>query len=134
MSELLELSPFEDVANDVEEIEYIKGLLKMGHVIGYKNNTFAPNRFLTVDEFYIMCANPDIFKEKRALKYKDMVLLAREFAKNNNILINNASGNEIIKLAREHDIKIDEDKIKDSKKIKRIDVIKLIYELSKKVG
>lgn len=134
VSELLELSPFEDVSNNTSEMKYIKELLKLGHVIGYKNNTFAPDKFITEDEFYIMCANPDIFRQKKALTYKEMALIAKDFAIKNNIILNNSSGNALLEVAKKHGIKVNEELFNGKKNIKRIDTVELIYELSKKVG
>ena len=133
VSELLEMSPFEDVKNNCEEMTYIKSLLNRNHTIGYRNNTFAPDRFISADEFMIMCTNPMLFREKRALSYKDIALIAKNFAKENGIYIKNASGNALLDIAHSKGIDIDETKLKDKKKVKRIDAVELISKLTEKI-
>ncbi len=129
VSELMQLSPFEDVKNNCEEMTYIKKLLEKNHTIGYRNNTFAPDRFITADEFMIMLTKPELFREKRALSYKDMVLIAQQ----NSIKPKNASGNALLDIAMAKGIDIDETKLKDKKKVKRIDAVELICSLSEKI-
>ena len=132
VSELMEKSPFEDVSDKCEEMKYIKSLLKKGHVIGYKNNTFAPERTITTDEFAIMCAEGDIFKVRGALSYKDMASLAREYAFTHSILPKNASGNALLDIAMKKGVNIDETKLKDKKTISRLNAAELIWALSEK--
>ena len=129
VSELMQLSPFEDVKNNCEEIEYIKRLLERNHTIGYRNNTFQPDRHITTDEFMIMATKPELFREKRALSYKDMVSIAKE----NSIKPKNATGNALLEIALSNGIDIDELKLKDKKKVKRIEAIELICKLSEKI-
>lgn len=129
VSELMQLSPFEDVKNNCEEIEYIKRLLERNHTIGYRNNTFQPNRYITTDEFMIMTTKPELLREKRALSYKDMVSIAEQ----NGIKPKNATGNALLEIALSNGIDIDELKLKDKKKVKRIEAIELICKLSEKI-
>ena len=129
VSELLEMSPFEDIKNDCEEMKYIKKLLEKNHTIGYRNNTFAPDRIITADEFMIMLTKPELFREKRVLSYKDMVLISQQ----NNIKLENASGNELLDIALTKGVNIDEAKLKDKKNVKRIDAVELISVLSEKL-
>ncbi len=129
VSELMQLSPFEDVKNNCEEIGYIKKLLEKNHTIGYRNNTFQPDRYITTDEFMIMAAKPELFREKRALSYKDMASIAQQ----NTITPKNATGNALLDIALSYGIDVDELKLKDKKKVKRIDAIELICKLSEKI-
>lgn len=129
VSELMQLSPFEDVKNNCEEIGYIKKLLERNYTIGYRNNTFQPDRHITSDEFMIMTTNPKLFREKRALSYKDMVLIAQK----NGIKPKNATGNALLEIAFSNGIDINEQKLKDKKKVKKIDAIELICKLSEKI-
>lgn len=130
VSELLELSPFEDVMNNIPEIRYIKRLLSMEHTIGYKNNTFAPDRFITADEFCVMCTDPILFRESQKMTYTDMVRIAREYANNKKILIEDATGNELLNVAMTLGVPIDESELKDKKKVRRIDAVELIAVVS----
>lgn len=133
VSELLEKSPFEDVKNDCEEIKYISGLLKKNHTIGYRNNTFAPDRFITADEFMIMCTDPVLFRERRAFSSGDMTAIARAFSEKHNIVPKNASGNALLDIAMAVGADIDEAKLKDKKRVKRKDAVELIFGLTEKL-
>ena len=81
VSALLARSPFEDLPSDCPEMEDIRLLLSRGQVIGYRSNTFSPSRPLTADEFYIMAADPAIFRQARPLSYGEMKRLARAYAR-----------------------------------------------------
>ncbi len=130
VSSLLELSPFEDVENNAKEMVYIKKLLAKNHTIGYKNNTFAPNRDLTLGEFNLMCTPPEFFKEKRAMSYKDLELIARNYATKNHIMPKTFDGNALLDIAMAKGADVDENRLKDKRKIKRIDAIELVSALS----
>lgn len=134
VSELLQMSPFEDVKNNCKEIKYIKELLNKNHTIGYKNNTFAPERIITSEEFMIMCAKPEIFMQNKKMTYKDIVELAKKNAQKEKIDIKSARGNEMLDLASKIGINIDEKLLKDKEKIKRIEAIELIAKIAEKVG
>ena len=47
-----------------------------------------------------------------------------------NIRLENAGGNELLRIAKENGIHTDESKLKDKKNIKRIDAVELIAALS----
>ena len=130
VSELLEISPFEDVRNDCEELPHIKKLLDMEHTVGYRNNTFAPQRYITADEFAVMCTDPALFREKRAMSYRDMTAIARTHLDSKNVHIRDASGNALLHIAMAKGVAIDESKLKDKKNVKRIDAVELIAALS----
>ncbi len=134
VSELLNMCPFEDISNECEKIDYIRELLKFNHVIGYKNNTFQPNRYLTIDEFYIMCCNPELFKVKTKITYSEMVNIAKKYAKDNNITIDAVNSKSLIRIAERMDLNIDTKSLKNKNKISRIEAIELIYAIVKKVG
>lgn len=130
VSELLELSPFEDVKNDCDEMVYIKKLLKKGYTIGYRNNTFAPDKPITKNEFMIMLTPPELFRVNKALSYNDIKNIARDYAKENNIVPKNASGNALLEIAVSKGVEIDNKKFENKKKIKRIDAVELICKLT----
>lgn len=54
VSELLKLSPFEDVDTDSDYLPRLVELDQAGYIIGYKNNTFQPKRLLTKGELLMM--------------------------------------------------------------------------------
>jgi len=59
VSELLSRSPFTDIDDWAECFEAVRGLEQAGYCIGYRNNTFQPDRFLTRGELAMMAAPPD---------------------------------------------------------------------------
>lgn len=132
VSKLMEMSPFEDVSDDSEYFSHIKKLLDHNHVIGYKNNTFAPEKYIDADEFMIMCADPEIFKVNKALSYRDMLSLAKAYAKENNLVpAKKTLGNALLDVAMKHGVNADEMRLKDKNKIKRADAVSLIASLIK---
>lgn len=76
VSQLLDLSPFEDVSEGWEIYESVRRLVKRGYCIGYKDNTFQPNRALTKGELAMMVTEPSSFKklpdELESLPYHDV--------------------------------------------------------------
>ena len=133
VSELLDISPFEDISEDTEGFEYVKKLAQKGNVTGYRNNTFQPERILTSDEFLIMISKPEIFRENKKLTYSDMVKIAKAEAEKNGITINKFNGNFLLDIAMKKGVNVDELKLKDKDKIKRIDASELILNLSETI-
>ena len=103
-------------------------------VIAYKNNTFAPDRIITADEFMIMCTKPELFMQNKKMTYKDLTEIARKNASKENINLKVANGNEMLNIASKLGIDIEENKLKDKEKVKRIEAIELIAKISEKVG
>lgn len=130
VSELLDRSPFEDVRNDCEELSYIKKLLSMKHTVGYRNNTFAPERFITADEFRIMCTDPALFRVRSAMSYIEMTRVAKDFTESKKIRLQSASGNEMLGVAMALGVSVDERRLKDKKNVKRMDAAELIAAVS----
>lgn len=54
VSELLGESPFEDYGTEHEGYFYARALERAGFIVGYKNNTFQPDRILTFGELITM--------------------------------------------------------------------------------
>ncbi len=134
VSELLALSAFEDFSPNSPQYTFAKKLLSKNHVIGYKNNTFQPERKITADEFLVMCAAPDIFKKEKAFSQEDMLLAAREYASKNKLFLNNGKiGNAMLELAMSFGTDIDEKKLKDNNSVKRADALELICKISEKL-
>ncbi len=59
VSDLLALSPFEDVGAEDEVHASSRRLCNAGYTVAYKNNTLQPDRITSVGEFVTMTANPD---------------------------------------------------------------------------
>jgi len=62
VSELLRQSPFEDLNPEDEIFESVKLMDGMGLCIGYKNNTFQPDRELTMGELVMMITPPEYIR------------------------------------------------------------------------
>lgn len=125
VSELMNISPFEDFNPDTEEIKYIRKLLLRGCTVGYKNNTFAPDRYITIRELGIMCADPSAFRIRSAVDYDKMCLAAMRNCNESGIIFNTEKklGNAILDIAMAKSLDVDEKSLKDKTKVLRKDVL-----------
>lgn len=55
VGELLKNSPFEDVPADDEGFEAIRSLDEAGYCIGFQNNRFKPDEYITAEQLEAMC-------------------------------------------------------------------------------
>ncbi|MGB7603853.1 MAG: polysaccharide deacetylase family protein [Lutisporaceae bacterium] len=62
VSELLSQSPFEDLNPEDDIFESVRLMDSMGLCIGYKNNTFQPDRELTMGELVMMITPPEYIR------------------------------------------------------------------------
>ncbi len=73
-SRLIEMSPFEDIDDTDPCFESVRELASAGFVMGYKNNSFQPDRLLTGRELAVMAASPHIllsrYRQQIDLKYR----------------------------------------------------------------
>ena len=65
VEELLSLSPFEDYGEGMMYFESARALDHAGFIIGYKNNTFQPDRLLTMGELVTMATPRSVYTAKR---------------------------------------------------------------------
>lgn len=128
VSELLELSPFEDLATDSPAMPYVRRLLDAGHAVGYQNNTFHPERRITVDEFYMMAADPAALRAARPMQRGDLAQLA---AQSVDFSLRDASGNALLDLAMARGVDVDEKKLKDRAAVTREDAAALLAGMVK---
>ncbi|MGE5390253.1 MAG: S-layer homology domain-containing protein [Deltaproteobacteria bacterium] len=63
VSELLKRSPFTDIDDRAECFEAVRSLEQAGFCIGYRNNTFQPERILTRGELAMMTVPSEILKK-----------------------------------------------------------------------
>ena len=77
VSELLEITPFADLAPDDEGQEAIRGLLAAGHVVGYKNNSFLPERDLSLGEMAAMILPRQVWRDSAEARAASAVAAAR---------------------------------------------------------
>lgn len=62
VSELIQMSPFTDIDDRDSAFNSVRSLEQAGYTIGYRNNTFQPNRLLTRGELAMMVTPPDYIK------------------------------------------------------------------------
>ena len=65
-SELISLSPFEDLTDAHPCFASARELANANHCIGYKNNTFQPDRLVTHGELAMMLTPPEVLRQKHA--------------------------------------------------------------------
>lgn len=63
VSELLEMSPFEDIGDKDPIFESAKALVQAGYTVAHKNNHLYPDRIVTFGELLMMSANPQALLE-----------------------------------------------------------------------
>ncbi len=132
VSELLALSPFEDLPNNCAQIDDIRYLLARGQVIGYRSNIFAPERRLTADEFMVMAADPALFRAERAMKLGEIKHLAREYAAVHGLTVKKCSGDELLALAHAQGIDVKADGLRGKPSLTRLEVIPLLRKIVEK--
>ncbi|MGM9522703.1 MAG: polysaccharide deacetylase family protein [Oscillospiraceae bacterium] len=126
VSELLNMSPFEDMSPDAPEADSVRFLLGRGHTVGYKNNTFGGDKPITEDELYIMLARPETLRAPVHMTLSDMAAAAKAASR---IRLNSASGNALLDAALSAGVSVDESLYKDKKLVRRSDAVLLIAEL-----
>ena len=132
VSELLQMSPFEDMAPDAPEAEDVKYLLGLGHTVGYKNNTFHGERFMTSDEFYMTVCPPEALRAPKRMTKKDMVLAARQASPVK--LEGKFCGNALLKAAEKAGANVDEKLYKDKTQVLRSDGVRLAAQIVRASG
>jgi len=65
VSDLMQLSPFEDVGADDACLEAVRGLEAAGYCIGFQNNTFQPDASATAEQLDAMCTQRRDFTARR---------------------------------------------------------------------
>ena len=127
VSKLLSVSAFEDLNPDSEAAAAAKILLDAGHVTGYKNNTFHPERNITADEIALMLCKPGLLRQHRRMNQKDLFAAAAEATGLKRS--NRSTGNLLLDLADNAGVAADEYLYKDKSTISRADAILLISKL-----
>jgi len=117
VSELLALSPFEDVDPASEEFPYIRALLDAGHTAGYRNNRFYGERPVTADEFCVMAAKPETLRFPRPADFRALAAAAR--ASGAPRPEGEASGNALLGLAMKAGVPVTEKNFRDKKRVER---------------
>ncbi len=68
-SELIAKSPFEDIDDTDPVFEQVRDMSAAGYIMGYKNNTFQPDRVITCGELALMATPPEILLSN----YRDLI-------------------------------------------------------------
>ena len=126
VSELLEKSPFEDMQPNGREADAVRYLLKKGHTVGYKNNTFHGERAITADEALIMLARPEKLRAREHMTARDLAEEARSSAR---FVLQDAGGNSFLDAAQAAGVRADERLYKDKRSVKRSDAVLLIADI-----
>ena len=128
VSELLELSPFEDLAPDSRAMPYVQELLRQGHIVGYQNNTFQGEKAITPEEFLLMAARPERLRTQARFSPHEII---RESKRDLGVDLQDASGKTLLDLAWRRGIEVDEAGFKDKKAVKREDAAPLLAALAR---
>lgn len=72
VEELIERSPFEDYGEGMLNFEEARALDRAGFILGYRNNSFQPERKLTFGELVTMTTPKDLYVALTALKSKHL--------------------------------------------------------------
>jgi len=123
VSELMDMSPFEDVCLAGDVLDACRYLAGRGHIVGYKNNTFHPERYLTEDEFYLMLAPAEVLRAPVRMTRRDLSAAAKKACP---VEIKNASANAILAAAEKLGAEVDIDRFKDKKALRRDEAAVLI--------
>lgn len=128
VSELLDISAFEDLDPDSEAADAARILLSANHVTGYKNNTFHPERNITVDEIALMLCKPAKLRQHRKMTQNDLFAVAAEAAGFKSKR-SEQIGKLLLNLADKAGVNTDEQLYKDRNKISRADAVLLISKI-----
>lgn len=126
VSELLQASPFLDLAPESPSMDAVRELLELGHIVGYQNNTFHPERLLTRKELLLMLASPEEIQKDRI--YAERKLLRRMEQR---VPVGSASGNQLLALAAEWGVEADEQVFRDRPGVTREAAMPLIVGLAR---
>ena len=140
VSELLELSPVEDVDKDNIAFPHIKEMLRKGHAIAYQNNSFQGERAITYGEILMMLCPPAVFRSYSGEGKNDPYQEAfRHFSGNGlqsilpqctrNNLETAAKGKELLAMAMNRGVKAEEAFFKDKETVERQNAITLLSQL-----
>ena len=118
VSALLEVSPFEDMDPASEEAESVKYLLSRGRAPGYKNNTFHGERNVTAGELYMMLADPEALRARRAMSPRELMAAAEAASP---VKLGGISGRDLLRAAEKLGVTVDEGPLKDAASVRRSD-------------
>lgn len=122
VSELLDMSPFIDLKPESRAMPYVKQLIEEGHMVGYKNNTFHPERPLSLNELWLMLASAEDIRAQRVYNEKELIKKTSK-----KYPVTSASGNDLLGLAHRYKVPVtDEKAFRDRKSVKREDAVELI--------
>lgn len=122
VSELLELSPFVDLKPEGEVYDSVQQLIRLGHIVGYRDNTFHGERAITPQEMLWMLSTHREIRLDGDLGTYSMYKKKLRFT----------DGNHLLDFAQSEGVFAEERFFKDKPEISRTDAVKLISEVVKK--
>ena len=128
VSELLKASPFLDLAPESPSMDAIRELLESGHIVGYQNNTFHPERPLTRKELLLMLASPEQIQKDRIYSESKLVRRVAQI-----IPVKSVSGNELLALASAWDVELDQQLFRDRPNVSREAAMPLIAGMARAI-
>lgn len=129
VSELIALSPFEDLDPACPQMEHVRALLELGCVIGYKNNSFQPQRPVTGEEITVMTTPPAVFRRNLGTpKACDPYRMAQGHGVEAGR--GALSGRQMMELAEKHHVELTETGFRDKPRVPRLDAMELVRRLA----
>lgn len=140
VSELLSLSPVEDVSQNDLAYPHLKKLLDAQHAAAYQNNSFQGQREITYGEILMMLCPPEVFRTYRGSGKNSPYDIAYAHFKNNglnqllplctsNTLDKKAEGRDFLSMAANHGIEIEEHYFKDKVTVERQYAVTVLSQL-----
>ncbi len=129
VSELLKASPFLDLAPESPSMGAIRELLESGHIVGYQNNTFHPERPLTRKELLLMLASPEQIQKDKIYSESQLVRRMAQI-----ISVKSVSGNEMLALASKWNVEVDAQRFRNHPSVNREAAMPLIAGLARAIN
>lgn len=127
VSQLLALSPFEDLPTDSPALPHVRRLLDAGHTVGYRNNTFHGERPITREEFLLMAAAPEALRAPAPMGPRQLLQAARDSL---DFTLEDASGNALLDVAMHTGVPVEERLFRDRPSVRREDAAALLAGLA----
>ena len=128
VSELLKTSPFLDLPPESPSMSAVRELLDRGHIIGYQNNTFHPERPLTRKELLLMLASPEQIQKDRIYSERRLVQRMSQI-----VPVKSVSGDELLTLASAWNVEVDKHLFRNRTSISREAAMPLIAGLARAI-
>lgn len=133
VGELLQRSMFEDLPPQSRNFSYVQALAQDGYCIGYRNNTFQPDRAVTQEELAVMTAPPELFRRdygsrrrnetyRQALEHHPYMRLAK--GKKNTV-----SKKDLLELCTRMGVTLEHTSFADDARVTRLEAMEAVYKV-----